>query len=122
MQDIIDKPAPFCKDNKSKIKIFEHFLKVRLSEKANKLLDQQKIHAAKVMRILFKLFDEENLRKKPRKFALNKTLFSKGMEGLNKITDEARNEIIENLSTCEETYNEGLAEIMKSPEDAYKIE
>jgi hypothetical protein len=44
------------------------------------------------------------------------------MEGLNKITDEARNEIIENLSTCEETYNEGLAEIMKSPEDAYKIE
>jgi hypothetical protein len=103
-EEIIDTPMPFC--TKDKKFLLQGAIIGRLHNKAQELLRQQKLHIARVMQIIFKLFDEKAVR--AGNFEINDYILSTGIESLYKLAEEARNLLVDYYSNCEKTYTEGL--------------
>ena len=100
---------PFCdghQDTKLKLKgvVIDY-----LRRKVQELMLQQKTHIARVMQLMFKLFNEKAVRKGI--VEINDNILSSGMEGLNILAEEARELLIDYYSNCEKTYKDGLFEI-----------
>jgi hypothetical protein len=103
-EEIIDTQMPFC--TKDKKFLLQGAIIGRLHNKAQELLRQQKLHIARVMQIIFKLFDEKAVR--AGNFEINDYILSTGIESLYKLAEEARNLLVDYYSNCEKTYTEGL--------------
>jgi hypothetical protein len=100
---------PFCEDNQEmKIKL-KGILIQRLRTKALDLMRQQHVHIARVMQIMFRLFNERAIR--AGNFEINDNILANGMEALNRLAEEARDLLIDYYSGCEKTYKEGLYDI-----------
>ena len=69
-------------------------------------------HTANSMQLLFKLFDEQSLRKGSMKININ--IIRGGMPALISLGEETRRVLIEYYSNCEETYTDGLMLIQQS--------
>jgi hypothetical protein len=70
-------------------------------------------HVARVMQVIFKLFDETALR--AREMKINPNILNQGMPAINSLAEEARNLLIAYYSGCEKTYTEGLYRLQSSP-------
>jgi hypothetical protein len=112
LSDIKDRMIPKCQGRGDRMEILDRGLSEFLRGKANELVRQQMQHVASVMRILFKLFDETELRRGGMK--INTNILTTGMPALNALAEEARNLLIAYYSNCEKTYNEGLVRIQFS--------
>jgi hypothetical protein len=100
---------PFCEDNQDMKLKLKGVLITRLRGKVNDLMRQQHLHIARVMQIMFRLFNEKAVR--AGNFEINDYILSNGMEALNKLAEEARDLLIDYYSGCEKTYKEGLYDI-----------
>ena len=107
---IIDKPVDACTGLADKRLHIKGALVNRLRQRSLNLIQQQKVHIARVMQLLFKLFDEKSLRSGA-EFQINEYILATGVEGLNRLAEEARNLLINYYSQCESMYNEGLMDI-----------
>jgi hypothetical protein len=107
---IIDKPIDACTGVGDKRLYIKGALVNRLRQRSLNLIQQQKVHIARVMQLLFKLFDEKSLRSGA-EFQINEYILATGVEGLNRLAEEARNLLINYYSQCESMYNEGLMDI-----------
>jgi hypothetical protein len=100
---------PFCQDQQDMKLKLKGILIQRLRGRVNELMQQQKLHIARVMQLMFKLFNERAVR--AGNFEINDYILANGMEALNKLAEEARNLLIDYYSGCEKTYKEGLYDI-----------
>lgn len=107
---IIDKQVDSCTGVGDKRLMIKGALVGRLRQRSLSLIQQQKVHIARVMQLLFKLFDEKSLRSGA-EFQINEYILSSGMDGLNRLAEEARNLLINYYSQCEGMYKEGLMDI-----------
>ena len=100
---------PFC-ENQQEMKLkLKGILIQRLRGKVNELMQQQRLHIARVMQLMFELFNERAVR--AGNFEINDYILSNGMEALNKLAEKARDLLIDYYSGCEKTYKEGLYDI-----------
>lgn len=107
---IIDKQVDSCTGVGDRRLHIKGALVGRLRQRSLSLIQQQKVHIAQVMQLLFKLFDEKSLRSGA-EFQINEYILSSGMDGLNRLAEEARNLLINYYSQCEGMYKEGLMDI-----------
>jgi hypothetical protein len=104
---------PVCKGHsEERIHVIDQSLQYFLREKANELVRQQMTHVSNAMRLIFKLFDEQDLRKG--KMQINANILTRGMPAINELAEEARNVLITYYSNCEKTYTEGLYRLQAS--------
>ena len=101
-------PMQICQGDK-KLQI-QRELASKLRQKTYSLVQQQKEHVARVMLLLFKLFDEQSIRSGG-ELKIHGYVLSNGVEALNKLAEEARGLLINYYSNCEETYKDGLVDI-----------
>ena len=100
---------PFCENNQDMKLKLKGVLVKNLRGKVMDLMRQQQIHIARVMQLMFKLFNEKAVR--AGNFEINDYILANGMEALNNLAEEARNLLIDYYSGCEKTYKEGLFDI-----------
>jgi hypothetical protein len=113
ISDIRELQIPKCQGHsEERMQIVDQGLQWFLRGKANELVQQQMTHVANVMRLIFKLFDEEALRK--REMKINANILAQGMSALNALAEEARNVLIAYYTRCEKTYTEGLLRLQSS--------
>jgi hypothetical protein len=106
LNEVTERHMGFCRGNPdSKIEVRGALAK-ELQRKAQELYRQQTVHVASVMRLMFKLFDEKQVRAGA--LAINPNIMIGGMDAINKLAEEARGLLIQYYSNCEKTYNEGL--------------
>jgi hypothetical protein len=106
LNDITEMQMPFCQGHSSdRIKVNGALLQT-LRRKADDLIRRQTVHTAGVMRLIFKLFDEREVR--AGSLAINPNIMIGGMEAINRLSDEARTLLITYYGDCEQTYKEGL--------------
>lgn len=79
-----------------------------LRKQALALVDRQKVHLSNVMRLLYKMFDQQALHTR-RELAFNPTFAAGGMPAVTRLAEEARELLIEYYSQCERLYKEGLS-------------
>jgi hypothetical protein len=107
ISDIRELQIPKCQGHsEERMHVVDQGLQSFLRGKANELVQQQMTHVANAMRLIFKLFDESELRK--REMKINANILTQGMPALNALAEEARNVLIAYYSGCERTYTEGL--------------
>ena len=113
ISDINELQVPKCQGHsQERMQIVDQGLQWFLRGKANELVQQQMTHVSNVMRLIFKLFDEEALRK--REMKINANILAQGMSALNALAEEARNVLIAYYTNCEKTYTEGLLRLQGS--------
>jgi len=113
ISEIRELQVPKCQGHsEERMHIVDQGLQSFLRGKANELVQQQMTHVASAMRLIFKLFDEESLRK--REMKINANILSQGMPAINALAEEARNLLIAYYTNCEKTYTEGLYRIQSS--------
>jgi len=113
ISEINELQIPKCQGHsEERMQIVDQGLQSFLRGKANELVQQQMTHVSNVMRLIFKLFDEEALRK--REMKINSTILGQGMTALNALAEEARNVLIAYYTNCEKTYTEGLVRLQTS--------
>jgi hypothetical protein len=100
---------PFCENNQEMKLKLKGILIQRLRVKALDLMRQQHVHIARVMQVMFRLFNEKAIR--AGNFEINDNILANGMEALNRLAEEARDLLIDYYSGCEKTYKEGLYDI-----------
>lgn len=100
---------PYCEDQQDMKLKLKGILIQRLRGRVNELMQQQKLHIARVMQLMFELFNERAVR--AGNFEINDYILSNGMEALNKLAEKARNLLIDYYSNCEKTYKDGLFDI-----------
>lgn len=106
MASVSERQMGFCRGRPdSRIRVEGGILR-ELRGKANELMAQQTVHVAAVMRLMFKLFDEKQVRSGA--LAINPNIMVGGMDAINKLAEEARNLLVKYYSDCEKTYNQGL--------------
>ena len=106
LTDITDKTLASCRGHdKEKVQLTGGIV-YTLRSKARELLNRQTTHIGRVMTIMFKLFDERQVR--AGSFAINPVVLAAGMKGINDIAEESRDMLIEYYGDCEKTYTEGL--------------
>jgi len=103
---VTEKQMPFCRDHSDDRVKVQGGLMRELRGKANELMQRQTTHVAQVMKIMFKLFDEKEVR--AGSLAMNTNVMAGGMEAVNKLAEEARALLITYYGDCEKTYKEGL--------------
>ena len=113
ISNIDDKLIDGCRGHTDeKLYIKNKGLSASLRQKAVELINQQMKHTANSMQLLFKLFDEQSLRKGSMKININ--IIRGGMPALISLGEETRRVLIEYYSNCEETYTDGLMLIQQS--------
>jgi hypothetical protein len=106
LKDVEEKLMPFCEDHtRDRIRVKNALLR-DLRAKANQLMQRQGQHISQVMTLIFKLFDERQVRAGA--LAINPNIMAGGMEAVNKLGEEARGLLINYYGDCEKTYKEGL--------------
>jgi len=88
-------------------------LAYNLREVTQNLLNQQRNHIERVFSIIFKLFDKDELKSKKR-LTFNDELYTRGMERVKEISDEAIALLTDYYKNCELTYQQGVAMIYHS--------
>jgi hypothetical protein len=112
---VTEKQMPFCRDHSDdRVKVSGGLMR-ELRGKANELMQRQTTHVAQVMRIMFKLFDEKEVR--AGSLAMNSNVMAGGMEAVNKLAEEARSLLITYYGDCEKTYKEGLYALYNKHKD-----
>jgi hypothetical protein len=109
IREIKEKQLPICNENNKKLHV-TGALTNSLRAKVADLLYQQKIHIARVMHLMFKLFKEESIRQG--NLEMSEYVIANGMDALNQLAEEARGVLIEYYSNCESTYKDGLMDIL----------
>jgi hypothetical protein len=113
ISEIKELQIPKCQGHsEDRLHIIDQGLQLFLRGKANELVEQQIRHVANVMQLIFKLFDEDSLRK--REMKINTNILAQGMTALNALAEEARNVLIAYYTNCEKTYTEGLYRLQNS--------
>jgi len=105
LAEITDKRPAFCGTGMERI-LVEPRTADALRQKARALLDRQAIHVRNVMRLMFQLFNEKQVRAGV--FEMNPMIIQGGTEMVNKIAEVARELLIQYYGDCEQTYNEGV--------------
>lgn len=114
ISEIRELQVPKCQGHsEERLHIIEDNLHSFLRAKVNELVQQQMNHVARVMQVIFKLFDETALR--AREMKINPNILNQGMPAINSLAEEARNLLIAYYSGCEKTYTEGLYRLQSSP-------
>jgi len=104
---VTEKQSHLCEGHTNdKVMLRNRNLTQQLRAKANELINRQKVHIARVMNVMFKLFDERKVRSG--ELAINGQILAGGMEAINRLAEEARKVLIDYYSDCERTYKEGL--------------
>ena len=119
IDDIIDKAYPFCKvgepdtHDKDKITLPPNNNVINsLQNRVRTLIKRQTDHMARVMQLMFRLFDEKSVRSGSIK--ISDQVLSGGMKAVNDIGEQARQLLIEYYSDCEKTYTEGIWELHRA--------
>jgi hypothetical protein len=90
-----------------------------LQSKARQLISIQGTHLRNVMRIMFKLFNEQKIRSGV--LEMHPALLTGGMEYINKVSVEARELLINYYGQCEKTYTEGVYVLYDALRDGKKM-
>jgi hypothetical protein len=106
LKEIGDKAMPFCKDNQNERIALDPGMAYELRAKVNVLQNRQATHVANAMQILFKLFDEKEIR--AGRFELSDYVWQEGTDALAQLTVETRDLLISYYTDCESTYKDGL--------------
>ena len=106
LKEIGDKAMPFCKENQNERIALDPGTANELRAKVNELQRRQTTHVGNAIYILFKLFDEKEIR--AGRFELSDYVWQEGTDALAQLTVETRDLLISYYTDCESTYKDGL--------------
>ena len=103
---VTDQVMPFCKDHQNERISLNSNMTSQLRSKVNDLQYRQNQHVSNSMYILFKLFNEREIR--AGRFELSDYVWQGGTDALQKIAIEAKDLLADYYTDCEKTYKDGL--------------
>jgi hypothetical protein len=106
IKDVVDKAMPFCKDNLNQRIALDGSTANQLRSKVYELQNRQATHVSNAMYILFKLFNEKEIR--AGRFELSDYVWEGGTDALAQIRVEARDLLMGAYTDCERIYKDGL--------------
>jgi len=106
LDGIVDKAMPFCQDHQNQRINLDANTTYQLRLKVNELQNRQAAHVRGAMYILFKLFNEKEIR--AGRFELSDYVWQEGTDALAQLTVETRDLLMAYYTDCEKTYKDGL--------------